>query len=164
MERGVFMSSRKGTTRRFRARSSRETFRTFLETLVGDDAEILSRVRMDDVLDRIEGVVAQYPALIALGVEAALLALEWGTLPVLRTRCRFSRLSREERLRYLDTWEYSAFVPRRNAHVLLKMTGLTALLRETELLESLGYGTSMRHRMERPPEGETAPCPKAVAS
>lgn len=146
------------------ARQNRETWRVFVETLLGEDAEILSRTRMDAVLDRTEQTVGRYPRIAVFGVRAALLAFEWGAVLLMPARRRFCHLSSAERLRYLDTWEYSSFGPRRNAHLLLKMTVLSCLLRETEVLEFIGYQASMRRRMERPAEGAEMPCPKRAAS
>lgn len=142
----------------------RNTTKALIETLVAGDSDILSRVHMDAVLERMALHVRHYRMLFFLAMKAILYAVEYGAPLMAGSWRRFSRMSAEERERYLDAWEYNQFLYVRNAFTALKIALLISLLNERALLDFIGYTDSLRRRMERPAEGETLPCPKKAVS
>ncbi|HPO12181.1 MAG TPA: hypothetical protein PLI09_01945 [Candidatus Hydrogenedentes bacterium] len=139
----------------------RGVLRTLIESLVAEDVEILSRVRMEAVIERSENAIAHYPLQIFLTVKATLFMLEFFAPLMTRRWQRFTSMPLEDRVRYLEGWEYSPLDMQRNLFLLLKASTLTSLASEPGLLDFAGYSAFMRHRQERPlGEAEVPPCPK----
>lgn len=143
----------------------RGVLRTLIESLVAGDVEILSRVRMEAVIARTENAIARYPLPIFLTAKATVFLLEYFAPLMTRRWQRFTSMPIEDRVRYLEGWEYSPIDMQRNLFLLLKASLLTSLASEPGLLDFAGYSAFMRHRQERPlEEAETPPCPKKQTS
>ncbi len=135
--------------------------RAFMEALVAGDAEILDRVRPESVIERIGNALRQYPFLMFLAVKVTFFLLEYAAPLMTHTWQRFTRMPLEERVRYLEGWEYSPVDLQRGLFLLIKASTLTALCAEPALLEFTGYSNFMRHRQERPVgKAEVPSCPK----
>ncbi len=135
--------------------------RSFMEALVAGDREILDKVRPESVIERIGNALRLYPFLMFLAVKATLFLLEYAAPLMTHTWQRFTRMPLEERVRYLEGWEYSALDMQRGLFLLIKASTLTALCAEPEMLDFAGYSNFMRYRQERLlGKTEVPSCPK----
>ncbi len=127
----------------------------YLRTLVGEDDELLGRADLPAALARIKRDTQLFPPLFFLGFKGAQWWLEYG--PVLRRGARFSRLPLDARLEVLESWETTRLSMRQNLYKLMKIVSITNLMSDPALLEYVGYGDTMRRRMNRPAEGPPPP-------
>jgi hypothetical protein len=121
--------------------------RVFAATLVAEDPEILSRVDMERALDGLEEASSRLPLPVFLAFKSGVFLFEYSVFPFAMKVRPFRWLPLAARLRCLGRWEYGRLALTRNLYKLMKILAITHMLRDEALVEHLGHGPHMRHRL-----------------
>ncbi len=125
------------------------------QSLVGEDEEILAHVDPASAGDRTDQIIAAVPPLFRIVFDVALLCFEYGLPPFAWRFQRFSRAPLAVRLRYIQGWQESHFGAKRNLFTMLRLFTIQGVLGEPALLEWMGYGKAMHHRLGTVPGEES---------
>ena len=127
--------------------SGRRALRALILTLCVEDEFILSKIDIPRVIQKIEDRVCLLPAFFFFLFKGTLLFMEFGLPPLGWKIRRFSSLSLEKRLQYVESWTYSKVYLKRNLFKLIKAICLSHVFSEHELLKGIGYERALGARI-----------------
>lgn len=119
-------------------------------TLCAGDEFVLSRIRMQHVILKTEKHISELPFFFFLMFKIVLYMIEYSFFPFSWKIRRFSGMTLEKRLIYLETWEHSKFALKRNLFKLVKALFICHIFSEHTLLVAIGYGDALQNRVKRP--------------
>lgn len=133
---------------RFFLSRGRKVLRELIVTMCAEDSFILSKIRLERVIMRAEKYVAELPFIYFFLFKITLLIVEYGIPPITNKFRRFSSLSLEKRLAYLEEWQGSRFYWKRILFKMISTVCVTHIYAERKLLTNIGFEDSLLHRYQ----------------
>jgi hypothetical protein len=112
------------------------------------DEFVLSKINVESIVRKIELYLVSLPFGYFLAMKMALFIMEYAIPPVHSKFRPMLLMSPERRVRYIQSWADSRFSWKRMTFYALKYICLKQIYAEPDLLDAIGYGPSMRERME----------------
>ena len=116
-----------------------QIFISLLLTLCGEDPEVLDRVNLPQVAERMRRYLSSLPPFYHFALVSALLLFEFMPYPISNKWRRFSRLPLDTRLRVVHQWLESSFFLKHLMMKGIRSFCIMQLYAEPKLLEHLAY-------------------------
>jgi len=125
----------------------RRILQCLIIALCGGDAEILVHVRLTKVVLKTEKDLIGLTFALRATFYVVLWLIEYAFPPLDWKFKRFTKMTMEERVRYLESsWDRSPLAPKRVLFKLVKAVCVSQLLAEHKVLRSIGYGDALDER------------------
>jgi hypothetical protein len=124
------------------------SLRSMILTLCANDREILDKIDVDTVVERIEDYLAGLPLAYFLGVKGVMLLVEFAIPPISPKLLPMSFMPLEKRIKYVESWADSRFSWKRMSIYALKFVCLKQIYSEPALLQAIGYGPALQERTQ----------------
>jgi hypothetical protein len=102
---------------------------------------------MQHVVLQAEKHISELPFFFFFTFKIVLYVIEYAIPPIAWKFRRFSKMSLEQRLRYLESWELSRFAAKRNLFKLVKAICVCHIFSERPLLKAIGYEEALKLRI-----------------